>query len=482
MTPTYECEENIMGTLFKSAIVLLAVTLTGCATIEPKPGFGDVSLQVSERTGKKIHWRKGGPEDDEVIAEIRRMLQDELTVEEAVQIALLANPELQATYEELGIAQADLVQAGLLRNPIFEAGVLYPRGESGKNLDFNIAWDFLGVFTLPLRKRAAENEFELAKLKVTAEVLDRAGEVRSAFYQAQANSQFVEMMQQVVRATTAALHASKQLRAAGNISELALDQQNALHQESRLMLASAEAATVDSRERLNALMGLWGTATQWRMADRLPTVPDTPQDLAGIEKRAIERSLDLGMLRLRMAVLAKRAGIKNLTSIIDDLEIGYTWERDDGEWEDGPSISFPIPIFDFGQAKRARARAELDQARAQYKANAIQVRSAARAASRRLELARMRERHLKEVMLPLRERISYGMQLEYNAMQVGVFRLLRTQEQQLVTGQQYIEALRDFWLARAGTEMIVNGRMGGMSGMASMMAAPAMAGAAEGGH
>jgi len=470
-----------MGTLYKSVIVLLAVTLTGCATIEPKPGFGEVSQQVSERTGKKIHWRKGGPEDDEVIAEIRRMLQDELTVEEAVQIALLANPKLQATYEELGIAQADLVQAGLLRNPIFEAAILYPRGENIKNLEFNIAWDFLGVFTLPLRKRAAENEFALAKLKVTGEVMDQAGEMRSAFYQAQANRQFVEMMQQVVQATTAALHASKRLRAAGNISELALDQQTALHQESRLMLASAEATAMSSRERLNALMGLWGTATQWRMSDRLPVVPDTAQELSDIEKRAVERSLDLGMLRLRMEALAKRAGIKNLTSIIDDLEIGYAWERDDGEWEDGPSISFPIPIFDFGQAKRARARAELDRARAEYKAKAIQVRSAARAASRSLELARMRERHLREVMLPLRERISYGMQLEYNAMQVGVFRLLRTQEQQLVTGQQYIQALRDFWLARAGTEMIVNGRMGGMSAAASM-SAPASAGGSEGGH
>jgi len=471
-----------MGTLSRTIIVLLVVTLTGCAGIETKPGFDEVSQQVSERTGKKIHWRKGGAEDIEVSSRVRMMLQDELTVEEAVQVALLANPKLQATYEELGIAQADLVQAGLLRNPVFEAGILYPRGENFKNLDFNIAWDFLGVFTLPLRKRAAENEFELAKLKVTAEVLDLAGEVRSAFYQAQANRQFVEMMQQVVEATTAALYTSRQLRAAGNISALALDQQAALHQESRLMLASAEAAAMDSRERLNALMGLWGTATQWRMIDRLPGVPGTPQELAEIEKRAVERSLDLGMLRLRMEALARRAGVTNLTSVIDDLEVGYTWERDDGEWEDGPSIAFPIPIFDFGQAKRARARAALDQARARYKAAAIEVRSAARAASRRLELARLRERHLREVMLPLRERISHGMQLEYNAMQVGVFRLLRTQEQQLVTGQQYIEALRDFWLARAGTEMVVNGRMGGMTGMASMTAAPAMAGGSEGGH
>jgi cobalt-zinc-cadmium efflux system outer membrane protein len=333
-----------------------------------------------------------------------------------------------------------------------------------------------------LRKAAAERDFEAAKLRVTNEVMALAGEVRTAFYQAQANKQFVEMLQQVVEATGTGVEVAERLRKAGNITELALYQRKALHQESRLALAAVEAAFMDSRERLNAMMGVWGTATRWSMNTRLPEIPDREIDVTTIEKQAIESNLELEMMRLQMEALAKRAGIVNVTSVIPDLEIGFRWERsEDGDWEDGPSISFPIPIFDFGQAKRARARAQLEQVRANYKDLAIRIRSAARGAARGLEMARMKERHLREVMLPLRERIIEGLMLEYNAMQIGVFRLLMAQEQQLLTGQRYIDALREYWLARGRVELIVNGRMASAAPMAKAMPA-AGGGDSEGGH
>ncbi len=468
-----------------TAAIGLALVLSGCASLEPKPGFDEVRSEAAGRLGKTIHWRQGGAEDEEVVASVRRMLESEVGADEAVQITLLANPRLQSVYEELGIAQADLVQAGLLRNPVFGAVALRTRDGEHTNLDFDIAWDFLGVFTLPLRKRAAEYDFEEAKLRVTAEVMDLAAEVRTAFYQAQANEQAVEMLQQVVTATDAALHAAERLREAGNISELALDQRRAIHHESRLMLAGAEAARDAARERLNGMMGLWGSATQWRMARRLPEAPREAFDVSRIEGRAVERSLDLATLRLRMEALARRVGITDVTSVIPDLEISYAWERDDGEWSDGPGLEIPIPIFDFGQARRARIRSQLQQLRAQYKTTAIRLRSAARNAARGLQLARARERHLREVLLPLRERITYGMQLEYNAMQVGVFRLLQSQEQQILTARRYVQALQGYWLARARVEQIVNGRMGAATDGGMAMAAgtaPMPADADAGGH
>lgn len=445
---------NLLG------IVLIGIGASGCASLEPAPGFDAVSRDVEQRIGERIHWRQGGAEDRQVAESVRKLLREGLDADEAVQVALLANPRLQAVYEELGIAQADLVQAGLLRNPVFEGAVLRTRDGEHTNLDFDIAWDFLGVFTMSLRKQAARDRFEAAKLRVTGEVMDLAGQVRGAFYQAQANRELAGMMEQVVTATDAALEAARRLRAAGNVTELALDQQRALHQESRLLWADARAALLESRERLNRLMGLWGTATQWQLAPRLAAVPGEGLELAGAERRAVQRSLDLAMLRLEMTGLAKRIGVVNVTSVIPDLEIGYVWERDDGEWSDGPSLSLPLPLFDLGQARRARIGAQLEQLRARYVELAIRVRSEARAAARGLETARARERHLREVLLPLRERITQGMQLEYNAMQVGVFRLLQTQQQQIATGQRYVQALRDYWTARARLEQILNGRLG----------------------
>ena len=82
--------------------------------------FRDLADAVHARTGKRAQWNRGSPQDAEAERFVETLLRRHLTADSAVQIALLNNRNLQATYEEIGIAQADLVEAGLLRNPIFE--------------------------------------------------------------------------------------------------------------------------------------------------------------------------------------------------------------------------------------------------------------------------------------------------------------------------------------------------------------------------
>jgi len=457
------------------------VVTTGCASIVPKPGFNEISEQVSQRIGKKIHWKQEGPDDKAVEASVRKMLKDELSAEEAVQIALLANPRLQATYEELGMAQADLVQAGLLRNPVFGITRGRPRSEDIVNFELEIAWDFLGVLTIPLRKKAAEDAFEVAKLRVTGEVMSLASDVRKAFFEAQANQQMVEMMERVVEGTDASLFAAKRLREAGNITELELDKRSTLHYESRLLLSSAESALTASREHLNVLMGLWGSATRWTMQDRLPDVPEQALDLKDIESNAVKKNLQLAIIKHEIRRAAQRAGLADATSLINDLEIGFSTERDDGKYEDSILLEFNLPIFDMGQARQARAQAEFQQLRARYVEQAIMVRSSARNAANQIKIARKRERFIRDVLMPLRERITNASQLEYNGMQVGVFDLLMTQQKQIATAQNYIMALRDYWLARTNAGQVKNGGMAD-GGMMMSSGAMSMSGGSEGGH
>src|SRR6478609_6929231 len=98
------------------AIAATAIFLCGCA-VHPRAAFDPVARTLAERTGQRIHWVQGGDEDRRVADETRRLLAAELTADSAAQIALFNNPTLQATYERLGVAQADVVQAGLLQNP-----------------------------------------------------------------------------------------------------------------------------------------------------------------------------------------------------------------------------------------------------------------------------------------------------------------------------------------------------------------------------
>ncbi len=100
--------------------------LSACDSAPKDAGYGDVRQLVSDRTGLVVQWDCGTADDQEVAMAVAKMLHVQLNADQAAQIALLNNHHLQATFEDLGIAQADLVQAGLLKNPVFDLGVRFP--------------------------------------------------------------------------------------------------------------------------------------------------------------------------------------------------------------------------------------------------------------------------------------------------------------------------------------------------------------------
>ncbi len=168
-----------------TVLTVWAGLLAGC-TVPVTGGFSDVQNLVGERMEYRLHWYQGTPEDAEVAIRVQAMLAEELSVSSAVMIALLNNRDLQAIYEELGVAQADLVQAGLLRNPVFFGQVRFPEGGgSGTNTELGFAFDFLDLLLLPARTNLAGLEFEAAKRRVSAAVLDLVAEVQSAYYMLQ---------------------------------------------------------------------------------------------------------------------------------------------------------------------------------------------------------------------------------------------------------------------------------------------------------
>src|SRR5690348_10741512 len=95
----------------------LALGAAGCAGVVRSRGHDQVSALVAERTGHPTGWGQGPPDDARVAEWVRASVGRGLTRAAAVQIALMNSPDLLVDYEELGIAQADMVEAGLLKNP-----------------------------------------------------------------------------------------------------------------------------------------------------------------------------------------------------------------------------------------------------------------------------------------------------------------------------------------------------------------------------
>ena len=213
----------------------LAAGVTGCVTTPNDAGFGDVSRDVAERTGARhVTWNAGSPDDAAAAAAVGELLtRNELDADDAVQVALLNNRRLQATYEDLGVAQADLVQAGLLRNPVFDAEVKFGEGGGGTMVELAVVQEFLDVFQIPLRRRVAARALDAAKLRVTSAAVDLAGAVRSAFYAHQAAAQTLELRQSVAEAAAASADFARRLHDAGNITDLQLAQEQALHEQAQ---------------------------------------------------------------------------------------------------------------------------------------------------------------------------------------------------------------------------------------------------------
>ena len=180
------------------------VAFAGCASVPEKGGFEDVQAEVDQRVAQRVEWYQASEEDEAVEVALDEMLEGDLDVGKAVQLALLKNRRLQATYEDLGLAQANLVQAGLLRNPFFSGGVFFPSGGGPTEIDLSLTQSFLSILYRPLRKRVAAAEFEAAKLSVTRAVLEHATDTASTFYLVQADMQRQELLRQVVDATGAA--------------------------------------------------------------------------------------------------------------------------------------------------------------------------------------------------------------------------------------------------------------------------------------
>jgi len=444
--------------------------LVGCASVPREAGFDEVSQTVSERSGLRVHWYQGGEEDKAVAAQITAMLDQPLTPEQAVQIALLNNRRLQATYEDLMVAQADLVQAGLLRNPVFDAEVIFAQS-GGTTLELSLVQDFMHVFQIPLRKKIAGAMFESAKRRVAQEVIDKAREVQGDAIEFAAATQMVEMRRTVTEASEASYDLAKRLHEAGNITNLSLAIERTQYEQAKLDLAAAEAAVIAMREQMNVKMGLWGSdSARWTMIDRLPDpkAATTNEQGLSIVKLALESSLSLEAARHRIVSLNKRLGLERTYGLLPEFEAGAKGDRDadSGDWAVGPVFSLPIPLFDQGQASTAAAAAELRRAQADYYATAVEVRASARAAHARLASAETRVRYFQQVILPLSQEVVDQTHLEYNAMQVGAFELLQARQQQINAGARYIEALAEYWQAHGSLQAL---RIGGSGEISTSM-------------
>lgn len=113
-------------------------------------------------------------------------LQNGLTVDKAVAASILVDPGIRASFEEIGISKADLVQAGFIQNP--SISVLYQCPTLPKCLNEVAYIDITGMMNIsdfwqiPFKKKVAGKELEIQTVNTLKKIIDLSSDALFAYY------------------------------------------------------------------------------------------------------------------------------------------------------------------------------------------------------------------------------------------------------------------------------------------------------------
>ena len=442
------------------AALLSALALSGCATFSPDNGMSVVAGVAGTTIKKDVVAVRNDEQAGSAKDATQRLLRHPLTVDTAVQVALLNNKGLQASYNELALAEADMVEQSLPPNPTFSISRI--AGGGTVEIERQVVGDILALATLPFRSEIARQRFQQAQLRAAEDTLRLAADARRAYYRAVAANELVGLLTDAKATAESTAKLASKLGETGSLNKLDQAREQVFYAETTADLATARQDATSSRERLIRLLGLWNGDLGFRTPKQLPALPKRPQSLPSIEVDAVTHRIDLQIARMELNTLAKSLNLTEATrfvTLLDVAGIGKTTKDLDGSKlrERGFDIQFQIPIFDGGEVRIRQATETYNQAFNRLTERAVNVRSEARDAYRVYRSTYDIASQYQREVLPLRKIITEEMQLRFSSMQVDVFALLVEARQRIAALRAAIEAKRAFWLAQSDLQSAVNG-------------------------
>lgn len=438
------------GLIRVSICSLAALAIAGCTTFSADGGFDLVAATAQSKLGKEVRWSRSTQDHLRIDQRVDELLSKPLSADDAVQVALLNNRALQASFEQLGISEAELVQSSRFPNP----RLTFRRARNGDqySIEQTLTVNFLSLLTVPYARDIGRRRFAQTQKVAIVDVLQLANQTRKAYFTAVAANESVRYLQQVMKAAETSAELARRMVQAGNWSRLDHAREQTFYADATQSFARARLAQDSSREDLMQLMGLWGERTNFQLAERLPDLPPQADELPNVEQTAMQSRIDLQMKREEIEALAKSLKLTRTTRFINVLDAGPTRTLDGNRSEpyrNGYEISFEIPLFDAGGARVRKAQATYTQAVDRITQSAIITRSEVRKAYTRYRTSYDIAKHQRNEIVPLHKLISAENQLRYNGMLISVFDLLADARAQIASVNDSIQSARDFWIAKS---------------------------------
>jgi outer membrane protein TolC len=444
---------------FVAALLCGCAAVSGCATFSRDGGFDAVAAAARTELGLEVRWPRSADERAKSEEKVAALLAQPLTPDDAVQVALLNNHALQASFQELGVSEADLVQSGRLPNPHFtlrrsSAAGLYDIEET---LTFNV----LSLITAPYLHSIEQRRFAQVQNAVVVQVVQLADRTRAAYYTALAARDSLHYAWQVKNAAQTSAELAKRMLSAGNWSRLDQARQQGFYLQALQQLSHAQFADEAARAELRRLLGIADAGTTVNLAERLPDLPHTLIELPNMEQTALQNRIDLKIMRAEMDELARRLKLTKATRFVNVLDAGPTRVRNgprEDPFETGFELSLDVPIFDTGEPRVRKSEALYAQSVERFAQAAIDARAEVAKAMAQYRATYELAARERDEIIPTRKTIADQDLLRYNASLVSVFDLLADARDRIASVNDYIERARDFWIAKShlDTALIAN--------------------------
>lgn len=457
------------------AIVTAALLLAGCASVSFEDVVANTNRDAGDFTQGQLRLAVTPEQKSRMAAKAAQHLGQALSQTDAVQLALINSPALQALLAQSWADAASAAQTGRIANPslTLERFTMLDEVELGRSLSFGL----LDLLTLPQRIGLAQRSIARAQLQLTSDVIDQVTQVRQAWVKAVAAEQNLRYAKQVNDTAEASADLARRMQAVGNLTKLQRARQQVFYADAATQWATAQHAARATREALVRMLGLSeAQAQQLQLPARLPDLPTVPRSPSDVSQAVNAGRLDIKLAQATWEASAKAQGLNQITSLVD-IELGvrrdtvtdgHSGQSTTGQ---GVEVSLKLPLFDFGGMRR-------DAMQAQTLAHAHRLEATVRNAGSQLRetysayrTAWDVARHFRDEVVLLRKLIVEESVLRYNGMIGSIFELLADSKDQVSSVMAAIATEEQFWLADAALQAAQIGR----PTLASLGALPAMA-------
>jgi cobalt-zinc-cadmium efflux system outer membrane protein len=359
-----------------------------------------------------------------------------LTLADATRAALEHDPRLQAAAARVRAALADAKQARLLPNPVLSVSVRYPEGGGKPMIDAGLSEDLLSLLTRPRRAGAADNRLRAAGAEALQTAIDVVAEVQARYVAVQTLDRRLAVLRERQGLVDRLLELARsrlQAGEAGRLDVITLDSER-VGLEADVIQRAGELR--DQRLSLARLVGRPSAAADWSVPTWAPVEPPVADERAWVAT-ALRHRPEVESQRWELAALGDEAAVAGW-GIWEGAGVGVESERD-GDWRVGPGASTPIPLFDWGQARRERVAAQQVEARHKLTQARRQVIEEVRRAYAALEFARTAVEKVRGQLLPLQEQRREQAEASYKAGAADITAVLLAEQQSQEVRERLVE-------------------------------------------